>query len=105
MTTESRKNQGADKPVALGSTDGLGPLPEPLNLSSVPRLIVLGHTPEQMRAYAVQERAAERERIFGHIRSAMEHAEAGYDDVAWRLLASLVGPNARAMRRAREEQR
>ena len=37
--------------------------------------------------------AAERERIFAHIRSAMGHAEAGYDDVAWRLLASLVGPN------------
>ena len=36
---------------------------------------------------------AERERIYAHIRSAMGHAEAGYDDVAWRLLASLVGPN------------
>lgn len=37
--------------------------------------------------------AIERKRIFAHIRSAMGHAEAGYDDVAWRLLASLVGPN------------
>lgn len=83
-----------DTPGVLGCNEGLGTLPEPLNLSSVPRLIVLGHTPEQMRAYAAQERAAERERIFGHIRGAMGHAEAGYDDVAWRLLASLVGPNA-----------
>ena len=48
---------------------------------------------EDMRAYALQEVAAERERIFGHIRGAMGRAEAGYDDVAWRLLASLVGPN------------
>lgn len=38
--------------------------------------------------------AAERERIFGHIRGAMGYAEAGYDDVAWRLLATLVGPDA-----------
>lgn len=45
-----------------------------------------------IRAYAAQAVAAERERIFAHIRSAMGHAEAGYDDVAWRLLASLVAP-------------
>lgn len=38
---------------------------------------------------------AERERIFGHIRGAMGYAEAGYDDVSWRLLASLVGPNVK----------
>ena len=39
--------------------------------------------------------AAERMRIIGHIRGAMGHAEAGYDDVAWRLLDSLCGPNVR----------
>ena len=43
-------------------SDELGPLPEPLNLSPLPRLIVLGHTPAQMRAYAAQEVARERER-------------------------------------------
>lgn len=44
---------------------------------------------------------AERERIFAHIRSAMGYAEAGYDNVAWRLLASLVGPNVELSRHAR----
>jgi hypothetical protein len=48
-----------------------------------------------LEAYVIQEVAAERARIFGHIRGAMGHADAGYDDVAWRLLASLVGPNVK----------
>ena len=42
----------------------------------------------------------ERDRIIRHIRGAMGHAEAGYDDVAWRMLAALVGPNARVQPRA-----
>lgn len=52
----------------------------------------------ELRAWADQNAAtrvaAERERIYGHIRGAMAHADAGHDDIAWRLLASLVGSAA-----------
>lgn len=103
-------------PPAFRSNDGLGPLPEsptfyryqfqahygPVwrssaeNWNGCPPLASEGlYSAEQMRAYAAQGAAAERERIFGHIRGAMGHAEAGYDDVAWRLLATLVGPNSK----------
>ena len=48
---------------------------------------------EPVAKVAAAQVEAERERIFAHIRSAMGHAEAGSDNVAWRLLAWLVGPN------------
>ena len=50
---------------------------------------------ESVAKVAAAQVEAERERIFAHIRSAMGYAEAGYDDVAWRLLAWLVGPNVK----------
>ena len=66
--------------------------PNPLFRMSGPQTLewaVACFTEDQLR----EAIAHERERIFGRIRSAMGHAEAGYDDVAWRMLASLVGPN------------
>jgi hypothetical protein len=49
----------------LGSNAGLGPLPEPRTLSRGDEdgAIQLGYTADQMRAYAAQQVAAERERI------------------------------------------
>jgi hypothetical protein len=71
-------------------SDELGPLPEPLNLSPLPRLIVLGHTPAQMRAYAAQEVARERERWIGLVRTAEGWLrDAGMDDEAAQLEAGL----------------
>ena len=52
------------------------------------------HVRAVMYECAIMSAARERERIFGYLRSAMGYAEAGYDDVAWRLLATLVGPDA-----------
>lgn len=60
MTTDLHADSGADKPVALGSTDGLGPLPEPQPRPGPDRLC--GYSAQQMRAYAAEQVAAERER-------------------------------------------
>ena len=98
-------------PGALGSNDQLGPLEPRWYVLCTQGLATLCATEADARTVAAHadiafpsrgphrvvllgDVAAERERIASNIRSAMGHAEAGYDDVAWRLLASLVGPNA-----------
>lgn len=91
MTEQTNATEAARHDGSRTSSEQLGPLPD----SDWTPGATLQYSADQMRAYAAQERAAERERIASHIRSAMGHAEAGYEDVAWRLLASLVGPNAR----------
>jgi hypothetical protein len=66
-------------------SEGLGPLPEPRTLSrgDADGAIQLGYTAEQMRAYAMQERAAERTRLMDYVdkqaASEIERLRAGYD--------------------------
>lgn len=56
--TEARQHGQADEPLALRLTDLLGPLPK----SEAAHWHPFKYTEHQMRAYAAQEVAAERER-------------------------------------------
>lgn len=75
MTAETHDDHGAGQPVALGSTDGLGPLPEPDVTALCDYFDAAGK--RHSLAYSIDAvrsmLAAERERCLGWCRQVMEH--------------------------------
>jgi hypothetical protein len=60
MSNDATEHNPSGQPLGLRCNEELGPLPEPQPRPGPDRLC--GYSAEQMHAYALQERAAERER-------------------------------------------